>query len=114
MKNVVALHCLLKKCDFYYFIFLLLATQGESLNEKTEREMTTSESAQEAKKVLATPAVRQLAKEKGVPFLFFCFFHLATFFVIMLGFVEIFIVLKISIKMDKRQRERNTKILINN
>ncbi|VDP11392.1 unnamed protein product [Onchocerca flexuosa] len=41
-------------------------TQEESINGKVDRETTTSESVQEARKVLATPAVRQFAKEKGV------------------------------------------------
>uniref|UniRef100_A0A8R1XNX2 Dihydrolipoamide acetyltransferase component of pyruvate dehydrogenase complex n=1 Tax=Onchocerca volvulus TaxID=6282 RepID=A0A8R1XNX2_ONCVO len=41
-------------------------TQEENINGKVDRETTTSENAQEARKVLATPAVRQLAKEKGV------------------------------------------------
>ncbi|VDK67401.1 unnamed protein product [Litomosoides sigmodontis] len=41
-------------------------TQGESLDDKVERETITSEDVREAKKVLATPAVRQIAREMGV------------------------------------------------
>lgn len=42
-------------------------------------ETITSEDVQETKKVLATPPVRQFAKEKGVLRLFL-FFYLATIF----------------------------------
>ncbi|VDO22496.1 unnamed protein product [Brugia timori] len=43
-----------------------VADVGGNRDGKLEREMTTSDNAQEARKILASPAVRQLAKEKGV------------------------------------------------
>ncbi|CAG9536848.1 unnamed protein product [Cercopithifilaria johnstoni] len=41
-------------------------TQEENLNGKVETETITAGNVQETRKVLATPAVRQLAREKGV------------------------------------------------
>lgn len=66
-------------------------TQEESFDDEVKREMITSEDVREAKKVLATPAVRQIAREKGV----LCFFFAS----------------KISVKMDINSKEKNTAIL---